>query len=226
MQLSSEKDLIYLSSSHSLPSYLKKLSGVRVHRMKTLEELKEFLQTQKGDVTVIIQSQNLSLRTAQAFLSWGQLKLRWSFIFISQVIEKAVYQLVNQGHPILILRESEGERISEILTRRIFGGLIKSRRQERLNVQSPVMVKKSAYAKNSPTGKWVQLLREGAMVDFSQGGAQIAVKQAGVAAKDFISLMYRDAKGAWVSVESQVRWVTLTPEGEHLVGIQFLAVSA
>ncbi|MNY58721.1 hypothetical protein D3C86_1950910 [compost metagenome] len=64
------------------------------------------------------------------------------------------------------------------------------------------------------------------MVDFSQGGAQIAVKQAGVAAKDFISLMYRDAKGAWVSVESQVRWVRPTPEGEHLVGIQFLAVSA
>lgn len=190
-----------------------------------MEELKSFLNMQKGDVTVIIQSPNLSLRAAQAFLSWTQLKLRWNFIFVAQVIEKAVYQLANQGHPILILNESEGDRIGEILTRRIFGGLIKSRRQERQNVQSPVMVKKSAYAKDSPTGRLVQLLREGAMVDFSQGGAQIAIKQAGVMTKDFISLMYRDAKGAWVSVESQVRWVHQTPEGEHLVGIQFLAVS-
>ena len=148
MQLSPEKDLIYLSSSHSLPSYLKKLSGVRIRQMKTLEELKSFLATKTEYVIVIIQSPSLSLRTAQAFLSWGQLKLRWSFIFISQTIEKAVYQLANQGHPILILQESDdGEKIAETLTRRILGGLIKSRRQERQSVQSPVMVKKSAYSK-------------------------------------------------------------------------------
>jgi hypothetical protein len=193
--------------------------------MKTMEELKSFLANKKEDVTVIIHSPKLSLRTAQAFLSWGQLKLRWSFIFVSQVIEKAAYQLTNQGHPILILNESEGEKISETLTRRILGGLVKSRRQERQHVESPVMMKKSAYSKNSPTGKLVQMLREGSMLDFSQGGAQITVQQGGVTVKDFISLMYRDAKGAWVSVESQVRWIRPTPDGEHLVGIQFLAVS-
>ncbi|MFS4460246.1 PilZ domain-containing protein [Bdellovibrio sp. HCB2-146] len=225
MQLTAGKDLIYLSSSQSLPSYLGNISGVRWHHMKSTEELKAFLQGRTGDVTVVVKTDQLNSRTIQAFLSWTQMKFRWSFIFIAQTIEKAAYQLTNMGHPILLIRESEGARITDIITRRILGGIVKSRRQERLHVASPVMIKKSAFMKNSPTGAAVQLLREGSMVDFSQGGAQVTVHQNGVKVKDFVSLMYRDKKGLWVSVESQVRWVRSLSEGIQVVGVQFLAVS-
>ncbi|ASD64018.1 PilZ domain-containing protein [Bdellovibrio bacteriovorus] len=220
------KDLIYLSSSQHLPLYLQRLRGVRWYRSRSAAELKETLQSSKGDLHVIIRTENLSLRAVQAFLSWSHSQVKASFIFIAQHIENSVHQLILNRPDILVLRESERERIEQLVTRRLNGESLKSRKQDRMIVSSPVMLKKSVMAESSPTGAWVQFLREGHMVDFSQGGAQISLGQEPVQKKDFISLMYKNQHGVWVSVESQVRWVACSPEGEQIIGVQFLAVSA
>ncbi|UXR63835.1 PilZ domain-containing protein [Bdellovibrio bacteriovorus] len=219
------KDLIYLSSSQILPLYLQKLRGVRWYRSQSASELKEVLKSQQGEIYVIVRSDYLSLRAVQAFLSWGHAKVKASFIFIAQSIENSVHQVVLNHPQILVLRESERERIEELITQRLSGKSVRSRKQERMAVLSQVMLKKSVMAENSPTGAWVQFLREGVMVDFSSGGAQITLGDEPVQRKDFISLMYKNQHGTWVSVESQVRWVTQSPEGKRVIGVQFLAVS-
>lgn len=228
MYLEPIKDLIFLSSSqYGLPPYLQGLKGVRWRYAQTPEELKKLLMSQQGEIFVIIRSESLSERTVQAFMSWGKLKLKTSFIFIAQNIEKAAHQLTLANSQILLIYESEGLRIADIVTRRLLGLAVKSRKQERVPVQSQVMLKKSMVVDESPTGNTVQLLREGQMNDFSQGGAQIAVCEGGgVFVKDFVSLMYQNRHGRWVSVESQVRWVVSTNTGEQIIGVQFLAVSA
>lgn len=175
---------------------------------------------------MIIRTETLSQRVLQAFLSWGQLHVKSSFIFIAQTIEKTAQQLALKSSRFLLLYESEGPRIADLVTRRLMGLPVRSRKQERMAVQSQVMLKKSALAPESPTGGWVQFLREGQMSDFSQGGARIALEKGGVKQKDFISLMYQNRHGRWVSVESQVRWVVSTEDGDQIIGVQFLAVSA
>lgn len=174
---------------------------------------------------MVVRSESLSLRTVQAFLSWMQMTCQLSFIFIAQTIENSVFHLSKQDLKILFLRESEGRAISSILTHCLNGGLLKSRKQERIPVQAAVMLKKSSVSAQSPTGAGVQFLREGAMNDFSQGGAQIEIPYGPLALKDFVSLMYKDQSGKWVSVESQVRWTASSPGGQQIIGVQFLAVS-
>lgn len=226
MQIETVKDVVYLSSSHDLPAYLQNLRGVRWYRSAGIEDLRQFLAQQSGDIFVIIRSDVVSPRLLEAFLSWTTMKVKATFIFIGQKVERAAYQL-SLNHPkILILRESEGPRLSDLVTRRIQGQVVKSRKQERKPLMAQVMLKKSAYTSDSPTGKLMQFLREGCMKDFSQGGAQISLPETLVSAKDFISLVYQDHQGKWVSVESQVRWAVSTERGEQIIGVQFLAVSA
>ncbi|KYG60423.1 hypothetical protein AZI85_13220 [Bdellovibrio bacteriovorus] len=233
MQKKPVKDLIYLSSSQntvpglaSVPAYLQGIQGVRWHLAPPPELLKDFLKSQPGELFVIVHSKSLSVKVAEAFLAWTKTKVKVSFIFIAQTIEKATFQLSHAFPQALFLYESEGLRIGEIVTRRLQGKPVKSRKQERMRVQSEVMLKKSVTAEASPTGSSVQFLKEGHMQDFSQGGAQITVEEGEISVKDFISLMYKNRHGRWVSVESQVRWVVSTAPGEQIIGVQFLAVSA
>ncbi len=109
--------------------------------------------------------------------------------------------------------------------RRIRWGFMESRRQERFSIQSAVMLKKSVVSDSSPTGEGVQFLKEGVMVDFSEGGARITLKEESVHPKDFLSVMYKNRHGKWVSVESQVRWVRGFADGRQHIGVQFLAVT-
>lgn len=220
------KDLVYLSSSHELPSYLHDLRGIRWFRSKNVDELKQFLSSQKNEIFVLIRADVITPRLLEAFLSWQFVKAQVIFIFIGHLIEKAAYQTSLNHKHILLLRESEGLRINDIVTRRISGEALKSRKQERKPLAAQVMVKKSSLDIASPTGKMVQFLKEARMKDFSQGGAQITLPQQTVGFKDFVSLMYQDGSGKWVSVESQVRWVVSMPSGEQIIGVQFLAVSA
>ncbi len=220
------QELIYLSSSQKLPPYLQGVEGVRWHFSRNTEELKRYLMFQQGEVCVVVRSDFLSLRTVQAFTSWLQFNAKLSFIFIVQTIESAAYQMSLMSPKMLFLFESEGARIGNLVTRRLMGVPVKSRKQERVPVQSQVMLKKSVVAETSPTGGGVQFLREGLMNDFSKGGAQVSLGQSGVRVKDFVSLMYQNRHGRWVSVESQVRWVVSTTSGEQIIGVQFLAVSA
>ncbi|KHD87042.1 MAG: hypothetical protein OM95_16580 [Bdellovibrio sp. ArHS] len=227
------KDLIYLSSSQSsvpglasVPAYLRGVQGVRWHLAPPPELLKDFLKSQPGELFVIVHAKSLTAKVAEAFLSWTKTKVKVSFIFIAQTIEKAAFQLSHSFPQTLFLYESEGCRIADLVTRRLQGKPVKSRKQERMRVQSEVMLKKSVLAEASPTGASVQFLREGQMQDFSQGGAQITVEEGEVSVKDFISLMYKNRHGRWVSVESQVRWVVSTATGDQIIGVQFLAVSA
>ncbi|MEK2645124.1 PilZ domain-containing protein [Bdellovibrio sp. BCCA] len=175
---------------------------------------------------MIIRVETMTQRLIQAFISWGKTNMKLSFIIIAQTIEKAAQQVAFANNQLLFIFESEGLRITDIVTRRLMGLPVKSRKQERMAVQSQVMLKKSVLAEESPTGRGVQFIREGQMQDFSKGGAQISLTQGTVRLKDFISLMYRNRHGQWVSVESQVRWVVSAANGDQIIGVQFLAVSA
>ena len=202
------------------------LRGVRWRWAQSTEKLKQVLNTQQGETCVIVRSEFLNIRIVQAFLSWAQLKGRMSFIFIAQTIENSVYQLGFGNSRVLFVHESEGSRITELVHRCLSGLGVKSRKAERLPVQSPIMLKKSMMAIQSPTGVGVQFLSEGAMKDFSQGGAQIEISTASVSVKDFVSLMYQDQQGKWVSIDSQVRWISSSVAVNQIIGVQFLAVNA
>lgn len=231
------RNLVFLSSSHiygssgwdegyEIPLCLQGVQGVRWFLPQGPLQLKQFLQSQDGEVFVVIRVKHLTERVLQAFLSWNRIYLKLSFIFVAEVIENAVHQVGDLKSRLLLFYESEGERISKAVTRRLLGFDVRSRRQERKLVQVPVMLKKSITEEKSPTGKGVQFLKEGQMRDFSKGGAQIELGQTCVRLRDFISIMYQNRNGEWVSVESQVRWVVSTSQGQQLVGVQFLAVSA
>ncbi|HWU44615.1 MAG TPA: PilZ domain-containing protein [Bdellovibrio sp.] len=226
-KLESFKDVIYLSLSQSLPSYLTSLPGVRWHLASSKEKLKLLLKTQK-EVCVIVQSDFLNVRQVQAFLSWIQIRQDISFIFIARNIEDGVYKLNLKGHPVFFLKESESDFIPGIVTRCLRDRGARGRRQERCFVQSSVMLKKSTIAYQSPTGGGVQFLREGRMKDFSPGGAQILCegRRSLIAVKDFLNLIYQDRSGKWVSIETQVRWIASSAEGQQIIGVQFLAMSA
>lgn len=226
MHIAPVRDLVFLSSSHSLPSYLQGIRGVRWHFTQNPEELKQYLMAQQGEILVVVRVENLTQRLVQAFLNWGKLNVKLSFIFIAQTIEKTAQQVAFANTQMLFLFESEAPRITDLVTRRLLGLAVKSRKQERITVQSQVMLKKSVFAEESPTGRGVQFIREGQMQDFSKGGAQISIGQGQVKIKDFLSLMYQNRHGQWVSVESQVRWVVSTATGDQIIGVQFLAVSA
>jgi hypothetical protein len=226
MQLVTVKHAIYLSSSQVLPTYLQNVKGVRWLFAKDPAEFREILAKQQGELLVVVKSDFLKLRTVETLSAWAQSHVRLSFIFVVQAIEKAAYQVSLNQPKWLFIYESEGQRITEVITRRILGQAVKSRRQERIEVKAPVMLKKSMTADRSPTGGNVQFLKEGEMNDFSQGGAKISMEASGVKVKDFISLMYRNNAGRWVSIESQVRWVMSTASGKQIIGVQFLAVSA
>lgn len=228
MDVVAVKDVIYLSSSHEIPRDLRGLNGVRWHRAQSPQDLKDFFRNtpQQGETFVVVNTDFLSAKTVETFLVWTQLRARLCFIFIVQSIENAAFQMSLNSSNLLFLYQSEGPRVAQMIHRRILGGVVRSRKQERSQVQAEVMLKKSAIAPQSPTGRGVQFLKEGKMNDFSQGGAQILMAHTKVKAKDFVSLMYRNRHGAWVSVESQVRWVVSNTQGEQIIGVQFLAVSA
>ena len=216
------RDLIYLCANQEVPAYLAELRGARWHWARDPEQLKQILKMRHGEVCVIVRTEKLTERVVQAFLTWTKVKPKLSFIFIAQAIENTVYQLTLNSSAVLVVRESEGRTITNLVSRCLNGLSLKSRRQERIPVDSPVMLKKFNADPQSPIGSGMQFLREGEMKDFSQGGALIKVKDGMVSSKDFVSLMYQDANGKWVSIESQVRWVSTSPLGQ-VIGVQFLA---
>ncbi|KYG64865.1 hypothetical protein AZI86_11725 [Bdellovibrio bacteriovorus] len=226
MQLTMVKHVVYLNSSQVLPPYLEGLMGVRWLFAKDPREFRQILAKQPGELIVIVKADFLGVRTAETLSSWAQSHPRLSFIFVVQAIEKAAYQVSLNQPKWLFVYESEGPRLTEIITRRIQGKSTKSRRHERVQVRAPVMLKKSMTADKAPQGGKVQFLKEGEMQDFSQGGAKVALDSTGVKVKDFVSLMYRNSAGRWVSIESQVRWVVSMASGKQVIGVQFLAVSA
>ncbi|MGZ3773353.1 MAG: PilZ domain-containing protein [Bdellovibrio sp.] len=226
MSKTAVKKVIYLGPSQGLPPYLQQVQGVLWHQFQDVVSLKQFLMSQNGDLSLVVQANFISLKLVKSFLGLQQANLKLTIIFIAQTIEIAAYQLSLSDSSILFLYESEGERLSNLVTLRIHRGQVKSRKHQRTPVQTQVMVKKSVFAENSPVGGMVQFLRDGEMRDFSPGGARVALKHARVREKDFISLMYQNHHGLWVSVESQVRWVVSTVQGEQIIGVQFLAVSA
>lgn len=209
-----------------MPAYLQGLDSIQWHQARSSEELKQLLKIFRQDARVVIRSDFLSKKTLEAFLGWTKAGLRVFFIFIAQTIENSAYQ-VSLGHPeVVLIRESERKNIAQILERALEGKIVRSRKQERVSVQSPVILKKSALSITSPIGAWVQMLREGQMQDFSAGGARVSLEQGSLRSRDYISLMYKNDQGQWVSVESQVRWVVSTGRGTEIIGVQFLAVSA
>ena len=208
-----------------VPDYLQGLQGVRWVYPQGPKELKSYLDQQDEEVFVVVRVSNLTQRVIQAFLSWSHLYLKLSFIFIAQTIENTAHQMDALSSKVLFLYESEYLRISEVVTRRLMGLVVKTRKQERKPVATSVILKKSLTDENESAGR-VQFLKEGQMRDFSKGGAQIHLGQECVRLKDFISLMYQNRNGEWVSVESQVRWVVSTGAGQQLIGVQFLALSA
>lgn len=225
MQITLSKNVIYLNSSQDLPAFLQGMQGIRWHFAKDPAEFRQLLGRIQGEVYVIVRAQFLGVRTVETLASWAQSHSRLSFIFIVQTVDKAAYQVaLNEPHWLFVY-ESEGN-IAEVISRRISGATVKSRRQQRVEVKAPVMLKKSITTERSPTGGNVQVLKEGEMNDFSKGGAKISLEACGIRVKDFVSLMYRNKQGRWVSVESQVRWVVSTTSGQQIMGVQFLAVSA
>lgn len=218
-------ELLYLSPRQQIPAVLNGLVEVQWTCVNSLEQLKTYLDRPQGELFVIVQLQELSQRSLQAFSTWIKLKVKIHFIFIVQSIESACFKMYPLPEQMLVLFQSEGERIAKAVMRKLVGLKVQSRKQERLPAQSQVMVKKSALTEESPTGKSVQFLREGVMQDFSKGGAQLEFEEIKVKAKDFISLMYQNRHGRWVSVESQVRWVSVLNNGKQVVGVQFLAVN-
>lgn len=220
------QQLHYLSPRQQIPSVLKGLDGVKWTCISNLESLKNHLKSSTGEIFVIVQLQELTHRSLQAFVEWLKFKVKINFIFIVQSIESTCFKFYPLPSQILVLFESEGKRIQDAVMRKLVGLPVQSRKQERLPVQSQVMVKKSALTEESPTGKSVQFLREGQMQDFSKSGAMIQVEDTKLKAKDFVSLMYQNRHGHWVAVESQVRWVSELNNGNQVLGVQFLAVKA
>ncbi|MBO9665728.1 MAG: PilZ domain-containing protein [Bdellovibrio sp.] len=225
MSITAYRDVIYLCADPVWPEYLTELDGVKWIHANNPERLKQILKSRHGEVLVIVRANNLTQKVVEAFMSWMKVKTKLSFIFIAQTIDNAVFQLTLNNPQALVVRESDGSTITSMVTRCLQGLNLKSRRQERQAVEAPVMLKKFSADPQSPTGVGVQFLREGGMKDFSQGGALIEINDGTVSAKDFLSLMYRDQNGKWVSIESQVRWVSLSPSGYQIIGVQFLATA-
>lgn len=226
MKLVTVRDVYFLNSSQGLPSSLEALPGLRWNSLQGTQDLRALLTSSQEDILVLIPTSFLSLQALETFVVWTEQHPRLSFIFIVQAMENTAYRMTLSNSQMVIAYESEGPRIGEIVTRRLLRQIVKSRKQERHSLKTGVMLKKSLVSKTSPTGGGVQYLKEGMMQDFSPGGAKIALSKAGVKVKDFVSLMYRNSQGSWVSVESQVRWVISTAAGEQVIGVQFLAVSA
>lgn len=226
MKLQSVKTLIYLSAEPQLPAYLDNLRGVLWHFSRSATDVRQFLGTVTGEIFVVVKSPQLSLRMVEAFLSWTQLNKKLNFIFIAQTIEKTVHQMALNHPQMLVVFASEGARITHIMTQRLMGVPVKSRKRERQFVQVQVVLQPSHFTHQGSSGSPMPLLGEGQMQDFSQGGAQICLRKGGVRPKDFVKLMYRDHRGEWVAVESQVRWVATASDGQEVLGVQFLAVSA
>lgn len=225
MQLMIAKNVVYLNSSQELPDCLTNLQGVRWHYAKDPAEFRSVMSDLKGDLYVIVRAQFLGLRTVETLSTWAKSHSRLHFIFLVQTIDKAAYQAALDHPHWLFVYETE-LNATEAISRRIAGSSVRSRRQQRVEVQVPVMLKKSVTAERSPTGGNVQVLKEGQMNDFSKGGAKLSMDACGIRVKDFVSLMYRNKQGHWVSVESQVRWVVSTTAGQQIMGVQFLAVNA
>ncbi len=209
-----------------IPSVLQGIQGIRWKYMTNLEDLRNHLHHPKGEVFVIIHLQELTARNLQTFMSWLRFKIRLNFIFIAEMVERACFNLYPLPSQTLVLFQSEGIRIKDAVMRKLMGLDVKSRKMERAPVRSKVMVKKSVMMEKSPTGQAVRFLREGLMQDFSKSGAQIRVVDSGIQEKDFVSLMYQNRHGHWVSVESQVRWAANTNQGYQILGVQFLALNA
>lgn len=225
MQILSQKKLIYLGPSKNLPTYLQSVENVLWIQPQSLEELKSLPLKTKEQYFIVVHSKEVNVRTVQAFLSWSKFQPQLQIIFIGQKVEKATHQLALSNSQVLIVFESEGRRIADIVTRCINGLSVKSRKRERSPLRSLALVQGSSLGVGRLT-KSQQAVMEGVMTDFSRGGAQISLQSAGLNPKEFVSVLYRDERGKWVSVESQVRWVLESAAGVQTVGVQFLAVSA
>lgn len=220
------RNIVYLKMSQNVPSYLSRIRGANWNFVKSKSELFQSLQLSETPLLVLLHVETLTPRILEVFVKAGVSKPLLSFMFIVQAIDNTIYSSNLDTERYFFVFESEGSWIGELVTRRLMGFLVKSRKQQRINVKSQVMIKKSVILQASPTGEALQVLREGEMVDFSEGGARITVPASGLKVQDFVSLMYKDQLGRWVAVESQVRWVVSGIAGNQTLGVQFLAVSA
>lgn len=217
--------VIYLSMSQ-FPEELRVIPRISWHFVKTIDELQGVLGAGDEEVFVVVRLVTLTRRTFDVFHKWSRNHFKSNFIFLVQHIDDHVQEALRLTSQIMVILEDEQKSaIAKMIQKRVFGVEVEARRELRVAVSAPVIVKKSTFvADESLPG--VQLLREGAMQDFSRGGARLNVYGGGVAKKDFVSVMYKDSKGRWVAVDSQVRWVQDLGGGKQAVGVQFLAVSA
>lgn len=208
------------------PDELRVIPGINWSFVKTIDELQGVLTETEQEIFVVVRLVTLTRRTFDVFHRWSRKSLKLNFIFLVQDLEDHVQECLRLTSQITVILETEKKTsVAKLLQKKIFGVEVETRRELRFAVASQIILKKSSLvAETSVPG--VQLLREGAMQDFSRGGAKIKIFGGGVAKKDFVSVMYRDSNGRWVAVDSQVRWVHEAQNGEQLIGVQFLAVSA
>lgn len=224
MKITRRPHVIYLSMS-PFPEELRVVPGLSWSFVKTTDELQAALEVCEKEVFVVVRFSMLTVRALETFLKWGRLNLKAHFIFLVQTIEDRAQTDLRVNARIMVVVEGEANcSIAELVQKRIFGVSVEARRETRIAVTSPVIIKKSSLVAEDMPG--VQFLREGAMQDFSRGGARLRVLGGGVSKKDFVSVMYRDTNGSWVAVDSQVRWVRNLESGQQVVGVQFLAVNA
>lgn len=225
MTLDRSQNIFYLSSKRSLPWELKQITGVRWHYLRDKESLVAKLKEFEGDIFVVIHSDYVNSRTIYAFLSWLGINSKLSFIFIAKNIEKNSYQLALASPRILILLESEGERLKEAVTRCLRGETVITRKRERFRANNSVILQNSqvmpGLAQNNS-----DFLGSGQMLDFSRGGAQISVQMGTLRLKDYFILVYQDINGHSVAIEAQVRWLRAYGAEIERVGVQFIALSA
>lgn len=226
MQIKLLSELIYIHSSPALPTYLQGVHGYKLRHLSSVDDLKALSSRITHPTVVLVDLHECTVKQAEMLLRMNTANVNLNFIILAQVIDSSVYQLSLKYPPCMVLRHSEVAALPELLTLSQEGKTLYSRKQERHIIQAPVMVKKSAYVTESPTGSLIQALSEGKMIDFSAGGACIEIGRGQLKRKDFVSLMYLSDGGSWVSVESQLRWIRSESPLRQILGVQFLAVSA
>lgn len=237
MKLNLACEVMYLSPQQQLPQNLKELSGIRWRWARTVEDLKNFINhvpavKAKDPIWIIVCTKFLTLMAIQSYSTWLQADRRLNVIFLSNAADPAVYKMNLSKQRMFLLKESEGASIEAYVsssfqnqkTQQVKPNIAR-RRQERFPVSSTVILKKIMVARGA-NDRGVQFLREAMMTDFSKNGAQLKVTKGIVSEKDFIILIFQDKQGKWLTVESQVRWMSPTLNEEQDVGVQFVSVSA
>ncbi|MNJ98577.1 PilZ domain protein [compost metagenome] len=219
-------ELIYFSPTKTLPHYLHEIRGFKMRSLESLGDLKAHLRRAHQSALIVVELPQASQKHVESFLKLCPENLENYFIFISQVVENSAFQLqLNKSH-FMILRGEDAMTLNELVQLWKAGRILASRRTPRQALRAPVMVKKSMLNGQSPTGAAIQALSEGELFDFSAGGAKLLLRASALKLKDFISLMYMSQQGQWVSVEAQLRWLEDAGNGQQIIGVQFLAMSA